>query len=113
MGIVTFDTIFFRMVIFDVLLGNGLLRSGFVDGVAFAAEFPGGGFEQLFCFGMVRMQCTGTMAPFTGKITVVTFVLHGYNGVVTADTALVPNKFDWMSSYLINGFPPEMTILAK
>jgi hypothetical protein len=113
MGIVTFDTIFFRMVIFDVLLCNGLLRTGFVDGVAFPAELPGVGFEQLFSFRMVSMQCTGTMTSFTGKITVVTFILHGYNGVVTGHTGTVSDKFDWMSSYLINGFPPVMTELAK
>jgi len=113
MGIVAFDTFVFRVVILDILLRDGFFRSCLVDGVALAAELSGIGLEELLQLGMVHMQVGSSMATFTGKITVITFVLHRNNGVVAADASLVPDILNLMSSYLINSFPPVMTKLAK
>ena len=113
MGIVAFDTLVFRMMILDVLLRDGFFRSCHVDGVAFAAELPRIRLKEFFEFGMVHMQVGRSMATFTGKIAVITFVLHGHYGVVATDASLVSNKLNLMSSYLTNRFPPVMTKLAK
>ena len=113
MWIVAFDTLVFRVVILDVLLRDGFFWSGLVEGVALAAELPGIRLEEFFQLGMVDMQVGSTMASFTGKIAVITFVLHGHNGIVATDTSLVSDKLNLMSSYLINRFPSVMTKLAK
>ena len=113
MGVVAFDTLVFRVVILDILLRNRFFRPSLVDGMTLATELPGIRLEEFFQFWMIHMQVGCTMAPFTGKITVVTLVLHGHDGIVATDASLVPDKLNLMSSYLINCFPPVMTKLAK
>jgi hypothetical protein len=94
MGVVTSDTFLFGMVLFDVLLRDGLLRSGKVDGVAFSAELPRIGLNQLLRFGIFDVFVRSAMATLAGQIAMVALALHGNDGVVATHAALVSDIMD-------------------